>query len=131
MIHQRVFIGRWDVDFYFVIEDYDEEEILSAMEDAGASDDKMGLAMEIMYDKELNAGFTFSNIALHKAVVVIGPTSSGREFTDTLVHEIHHLAVAIASGLGVRLDGEIPAYISGDAARSLAGIICQLGCDRD
>ena len=67
---------------------------------------------------------------LRKALVVIGPTSSGKEFVDTLTHEIHHVAVAIAKSLGVDLEGETPAYLSGDSARELAGIVCELGCDQ-
>lgn len=67
---------------------------------------------------------------MRKALVVIGPTTSGKEFQDSLIHEIHHLAVAIAKSLGVNLEGETPAYISGDSARELAGIVCELGCDQ-
>ena len=78
----------------------------------------------------LNTGFTYSNLENHRAVVAVGPVSSGEEFIDTLVHEVHHLAVAIASGLGVDLEGETPAYLSGDSARALADVICRLGCSK-
>lgn len=61
--------------------------------------------------------------------VVIGPTTSAAQFQNTLVHEIHHLAVAVADSLGVDLEGETPAYLAGDSAMSLADIICRLGCD--
>lgn len=69
-----------------------------------------------------------SNPMNHEAAIVIGPTTSGAEFVDTLVHEVHHLAVAIASSLGIDIESETPAYISGDSARELADVICRMGC---
>lgn len=60
--------------------------------------------------------------------MAIGPTTSGAEFQDTLVHEVHHLAVAIAAELGIDLESESPAYIAGDSARALADVVCELGC---
>lgn len=58
----------------------------------------------------------------------IGPTTSGDEFQNSFVHEIRHLADAIAKSLGVPLDSERPAYISGDLAKALAEVVCELGC---
>lgn len=74
------------------------------------------------------AGFTFTNKDSREAVVVIGPTSSGKEFINTLCHEVYHVAVAIAEGLGVSLSGENPAYITGESMMELAQIVCKLGC---
>ena len=76
-----------------------------------------------------NEGFTFANQGMKEALVVIGPTTSGAEFQNTLVHEVHHLAVAIANSLGIDLESETPAYIAGDSTRELSDIICWLGCD--
>ena len=75
-----------------------------------------------------NTGFTYTNAKYFRAVVCIGPTTSGGEFQDTLVHEIHHLAVAIAKELGVDLESETPAYLAGDTMRSFADVVCRLGC---
>lgn len=62
---------------------------------------------------------------LQKNLNVIGTVEDFSKFC-----EIPHLAVAIAKSLGVNLEGETPAYISGDSARELAGIVCELGCDQ-
>ena len=86
-------------------------------------------AGELMSKGEYNTGFTYTNPWNRRAVVVIGPTTSGAEFTDTLTHEIHHLAVAIASELGIDLESETPAYLAGDSARALAEVVCELGCE--
>ena len=104
MVHRVLAIGEWVVDFLFARLDYDAEGVLACMYDIGASSDVL------------------------RAVVVIGPTSSGKQFVNTLVHEVHHLAVAIADSLGHDLESEVPAYLSGDAAMALAETVCEFGC---
>lgn len=128
MIHRSLKIGRWEVDFLFVKDKYDVESISTYLYFAGASKIVLEQAEDLMWMCEYNSGFTFANEKRHRAVVVIGPTTSGAEFQDTLIHELHHLAVAIAASLGVDLESETPAYVAGDAARDLADVICRLGC---
>ena len=128
MIHRVLRLNRWSVDFLFATKRYDIDGVLSCLYDAGAPSNVMDQAEELMISCEYNCGFTYSNENRRRAVVLIGPTTSGGEFLDTLVHEIRHLADAIAHSLGVPLDSERPAYLSGDTARALAEIICELGC---
>ena len=129
MIYRELYIGRWHVYFFFCPDGYDEEAILDKMYDIDASDYYLLKASRKMKSAIPNEGFTFANGDSKEAVVVIGPTTSGAEFQNTLVHEIHHLAVAIASELGIDLEAETPAYIAGDAAKELSGAICSLGCE--
>ena len=77
---------------------------------------------------EWNCGFTFADPEGCRAVVFIGPTSSGEQFVNTTAHEIYHLSVAIAESLGIDLDSESPAYLVGDSMQSLIDIICKNGC---
>lgn len=128
MIERELNIGRWHVEFLFAPDGYDEDKVLDWLYDYGASGKIMRDVMSLIENGGLNTGFTFSNPVEHLAVVAIGPTSSGAEFQDTLVHEVHHLAVAIASELGIDLESESPAYIAGDSARALADVVCELGC---
>lgn len=130
MIHRVLKIGRWVIDFIFVKKRYDVEGIAACLYDAGASHLVLEQAKDLMWMCDYNCGFTFSNPDRHRAVVVIGPATSGAEFQDTFVHEIHHLAVAIASELGIDLETETPAYIAGDSARALAEVVCELGCSQ-
>ena len=128
MIHRVLKIGRWVVDFLFATRDYDVEGILACMYECGAGEQTMRQAEDLMLNGRDNCGFTFANPYIFRAVVVVGPTSSGAEFIDTFTHEIHHLAVSIAERLGIDLEGEGPAYLSGDTARDLAEVVCELGC---
>ena len=137
MKYANLLIGSWDVDFFFAEEDYEIEPVVYCLLDSGASDDIIREALALMERCWENCGFTFSresdyryiNPKMHRAVMMIGPTSSGAEFIDTFVHEIHHLAVAIASQLGAYLDSETPAYVAGDTAREFAEVFCEFGCE--
>lgn len=128
MLRRTLRIGRWLVYFLFVVDAYDKEMILSFLDTFGATDSVMKRADRIMDDGFLNRGFTFSNPDLRRALVVIGPTSSGAEFINSFSHEMRHLADAIAKSIGYDLDAEEPAYMTGDTVRDLAEVVCELGC---
>jgi len=128
MIQKVLVIGRWVVDFLFAEEDYDIPGVIACLWDAYAPLYISEQAEDLMKSCEYNCGFTYANPYHKRAVVLIGPTTSGAEFLDTLTHEVHHLAVAIAQGLGIDLESEGPAYLSGDTARALAEVVCRMGC---
>jgi len=122
-------IGRWVADFLFAVKGYDEEGVLSCLYDIDAPYDVMQRANRIMESGRYNRGFTYSNPELRRAVVVVGPTTSGKQFVNTTAHEMYHLAVAIADSLGLDLKGESPAYLTGDTMQELIRVICEFGCD--
>lgn len=128
MIRRVLKIGRWVVDFLFAIDRYDPDGAIACLRDAHAPRSIIDQAIGLMEQGNLNTGFTYSNELFYRSVVCIGPTSSGAEFIDTLTHEIHHLAVAIAGELGVDLESETPAYLAGDTMRAFAEVVCELGC---
>ena len=128
MLHQVLAIGEWVIDFLFAEERYDRDGVLACLYEIDAPSEVLEQADEVMRKNDWNCGFMYGSVILKRAVVVVGPSSSGSEFLDTLVHEIHHLAVLIASGLGVDLESETPAYLAGDSVRELAEVICEMGC---
>lgn len=130
MIYRNIKIGRWHVCFIFAPNGYDDNAILDILYDLDASDYILVKAGKKLREARPNEGFTFTNPQMKEALVVIGPTTSGEEFQDTLVHELHHLAVAVAESLGVDLESETPAYIAGDFAKKLSHIVCLLGCGK-
>ena len=129
-IHRVLAVGRWVVDFIFATKYYDVDGILSCLYDAGAPRWVMENAGELMSEGKYNTGFTYTNPAIHRAVMVVGPTTSGAEFANTISHELYHLAVAISGELGIDLEGEAPAYLLGDTLQSLVSVVCELGCDK-
>ena len=121
-------IGRWKIQFVFAIDGYDIDTIIRLLSNLDASDDIIDDAYRLMSKRHDNTGFTYTDGDKHNALVVIGKASSDEEFINTLIHEIHHLAVAIALGVGVDLESETPAYLSGNLAFELAEYLCTLGC---
>lgn len=127
---RRIYIGEWVVDFLFQVKGYRRKKVLNYLFDAEAPMDVLMQSEQIMESGFLNTGFTYSDAKLKRCIVVIGPSSSSKEFLNTLVHEIHHVAVAIASSLGVDLEEETPAYMAGNAMLELADLVCELGCSK-
>lgn len=131
MTWRTLYIGRWRVLFAFAGRHYDDlEEVRRILEGWDATPYIVERVERIMEGDAVDTGFTFTVPEERQALVVTGPASSGAEFLDTFVHEVHHLAVAIAKGLGYDLESEGPAYLAGDAARAFADVVCRLGCDR-
>ncbi|MBO7684826.1 MAG: hypothetical protein J6Y20_04665 [Lachnospiraceae bacterium] len=130
MIRRDLDIGRWHVEFYFALDDYDIDEILGRLYFFGAGERVLRKARFLMRSGEPNQGFTFSNPYDRVSVVVVGPTTSGRQFQNTFTHELRHLINGIARSLGVVLDSETSSYMTGDAAMSLADVVCRLGCEK-
>lgn len=127
-MYRVIKIGSWIVDFMFCPEKYDSEAVVALLRDGGAGKSTIARAEDLMESGHMNTGFTYANEDAHRAIVVVGPSSSGSEFIDTFSHEIYHVASAIASSIGYDLDGEGPAYIAGDTARDLLDVVCELGC---
>ena len=130
MIRRVLKIGRWVVDFIFAADGYDEEAVLGCLYDIDAPIPVMQRAARIMEGKAYNRGFTFCNPEIRRAVVVVGPTTSGRQFQTTFSHEIDHLSDQIAEYYGVKRSREATADITGDTTMALAEIVCKLGCDK-
>ena len=118
------------VDFLFAIGGYDEDAVLGCLYDCRAPESVLDRSSRIMASGHFNRGFTYANPETRRAVVVVGPTTSGKQFVNTVSHEMYHLAVAIGDNLGLDLEGEGPAYIMGDTMQELIQVICDFGCDR-
>lgn len=129
MVHRVLKIGRWVVDFLFAIERYDDEGVLSCLYDIEAPYNVMLRAKTIMEKARYNRGFTYGNPELRRAVVVVGPTTSARQFLNTFSHEVDHLSDIIADSLGVKGEPEGTSYLTGDTTMALAEVVCALGCE--
>lgn len=129
MIHRVLKIGDWVVDFLFAKKDYDAEGVFSCLYDIDAPLHVMRKAYRIMKSGRYNRGFTYANPDNLRAVVVVGPTTSGKQFQNTFAHEIDHLSDFISAHYGVREDDEATAYLTGDTTMELAKVLCELGCE--
>ena len=129
MIKRTLKINRWVVDFLFAVDKYDEEGVLACLYDIEAPYDVMLRANRIMESGRKNRGFTFGEPSIRRAVVVIGPTTSAKQFLNTFSHEVDHLSDIIAESLGVKDEREGTSYLAGETTMALAGVLCELGCE--
>ncbi len=122
-------LGRWRADFLFAVDGYDEGLVLDILKDMQAPRSIIRQAQLKMEYVSPNEGFEWSNPKLMRSIYVVGPTTSGKEFQNSFVHELRHLVDDIGYYLGIPLRGEPLAYMSGDTAYDLAEILCKYGCE--
>lgn len=129
MIYRVINIAGWECELYVSLDGYWVEDIIDSMLGCGASESVIRRISMNMRRDEMDTGFTYSNPALRRSVMVIGRTSEGKQFLNSFVHELRHLVDDIAESSGMQITGEGVAYLTGDIAMSLADIVCALSCD--
>lgn len=131
MIHRALRVKDWTCDFFFVVDGRnDTPAVMACLYDYGADDATAMQAFKIMDEGAENCGFTASNQERRRALSWIGPQSEGKQWINTSVHEIVHVAVAIAAEKGIDPFSEEFAYLCGDITQEIADILCDLACDR-
>lgn len=129
MIHRVLRYGRWVIDALFAYPENDADGVLGCLYDTGAPASVVDRAKDII-SGGLNRGFTYANYDTRRIIAWIGQQSDGPEWVNTTVHEIVHVASAIAKESDMDHTGEQFAYLIGDLVQDLADIICFLACDR-
>lgn len=118
----------WRMHVYVGVHCLDAGEILSRLEGMGCSSSELARAREALTACRYNTGMTYSFLASGESVLVVGLTSSSREFFNSVTHEIMHQAVHISSRLGLDLEGEDPCYLAGEIAGKMYSRVSDLLC---
>ena len=129
MLFRRLNIGNWSCSFYFAVNSYWNKEILRELVSLDAPPSIIHQIHQKMLRDELDSGFTYSNMRLRRSVLVVGRSSSGKEFLNSFCHELRHLVDDISRIWGLSLSGEPVAYLTGDIALELSDIVCKMSCD--
>jgi len=128
MIHRALRVRDWTVDFLFAHRRNDPEGVLACMRSYGAPAILLEQAEDLM-GAGPNCGFTFSNSDDRLCLSWIGPQTEGREWVNTTVHEIVHVAIAVSEDAGIAPDTETFAYLVGDITEQVSDLLCLLSCD--
>lgn len=128
MIHRAIRVRDWTVDFLFAHRRNDPEGVLACLRSYDAPEDVMTEA-EILMGVGPNCGFTFSNGYRRTALTWVGEQDAGEQWLNTTVHEIVHIAMAIALDQGIDPYSESLAYLVGDITQQVSDILCMLSCD--
>lgn len=130
MIRQQFQLDRadgWIVTCYYAVTHYEVDEIMGALERAGAKGKNLESAYYNLTSGKLNTGLCYSG--KDESVLVISVTSSGRQFANSAFHEVHHLATQIAGVLGMDLKGEEVCYLAGEIGQKMHPIIAHYLCE--
>ena len=131
MLEQDIYIDRadWHVRVYHAVDAMWADEILSDLVHIGCRGDELRRAKVLLWDGLPNTGLTYSNLQAHETVMVIGLTTSGKEYWNSLEHEMNHLKQHISESLGIDPFGETISYISGEFIRDVYNKAEHLLCD--
>ena len=128
MIHRALRVRGWTIDFLFAHRRNDPEGVLACLRSFDAPADVVAEAADLM-GAGPNCGFTFTNGYRRNALTWVGPQDAGAEWVNTTVHEIVHLAMAIAIDQGIDPYSEELAYLAGDITEQVSDLLCALACD--
>lgn len=131
MIRQRIRLPEWAwrATVFYAVDAYYAEEILSFMEELGASDVILSKAEENLTANKYNTGLTYSNANERRSVVVIGLTNSPDEFQDTFDHEKGHLQKHICQADGIDPFGEEAEYLAGAIGKAMFPVAKRFLCE--
>ena len=79
--------------------------------------------------KDVNKGYTYSNLSKRSSIIVIGETTCPMEFQHTFDHEKFHLAAHIAKEDNINPFTEEMAYLIGDIGMKMFPIAKKFLCE--
>lgn len=129
MIHRAIRVRDWVVDVLFAYPRNDPEGVLACLQSFEAPDRVVQDAVSLMKIGP-NTGFTFSNGYRRRILTWVGPQSEGKQWLNTTVHEIVHVAFAVARDHMIDPYSEEFAYLIGDITQELSDLVCFLACDK-
>lgn len=119
----------WILKIYYIISGYSIEDILFDLNDLGCSNEDIDETIDMLQSGDYDIAVTHSNIYERKSVVIICPSSSAREFLDTLTHEVGHISMHISIADSINPLSEEVQYIAGYIAKQAFEVCHKFLCD--
>lgn len=131
MIVQEIKLNKynWVVHAYYSISTYYVEDIMEHLWKIGIDGESAKRVYENMMRNELDTGLCYSNYIQRQTIIVIAPTTSAREFLNSMTHEAGHACVHIATANYINLKSERFAYMLGDLCMEMYPKVKHLLCD--
>lgn len=130
MITQKYYIEDYDWAVYilFSVNKNDIKKVESALISMDCPDSFIDEGLDNIYYSEKNVGFTYSNKAERKSLIVISETDSIGELLNTLMHECYHLAnhIILIDGDEEEKRADIVGSFIQRISRQLVGLINSL-----
>ena len=131
MIRRDYHIKRYDwvIHVLYNVTCSRTSDIIALLRRVGCPESKIREAYGNVGSCKLDVGLTYSNYRSRESVMVIGRTSSYREFANSLFHECRHLTDHMSLALDMEIGGEPIAYLSGDIGALMSDEIRMFICD--
>jgi len=131
MIVQEFTLDRydWKVKIYYAVSFYPVDEMLKDLEDLGCSDEDMMIVFSSINDDNFDFASTHSNLIQRRTVMMFGKSSSAKEFSNTLAHEVGHLAAHISIADNINPFGEEIQYLAGNITEEMFDVTERFLCE--
>lgn len=131
MIVQDIYLRRvgWHVRVYHAVHRIYADEIIDELIALGCKGDMLSGAKKLLWKGAVNSGLTFSNLRDKETLMVIGLTTCGAEYWNSLEHEMRHLLQDVEKRCEIDHYGEEIAYVSGEFIRDVYHAARHLLCD--
>lgn len=116
MIKREIYLDKvdWKIEIYFdYICDY-RDIVIDNLREAGIGKKKLEQAEDNLSACLLNTGLTYSSFMDKRSVIVLGETSSAKEFMKTYHHELGHAQTNICQYYDISPYGEDIQYVGQD-----------------
>ena len=114
-IHHIDIDSSWEVIFCYGYNSSDIEAMVSLMEYFGLPISKINDAISTLM--KMNTGMTISRDDMKQSLVFVSDATSIEQFSDTIAHEMNHVATAIIDYYNVYYDSEDAAWLHGYLTR--------------
>ena len=131
MIVQEFTLNKyaWDVKIYYAVSFYPIEEIIDDLLDLGCQQTDIEITLESMEEDLMDFASTHSNLTQRKTVIILGKSSSAKEFANTLAHEVGHLAAHISIADNIDPFGEEIQYLAGKITEEMFDVSEKFLCE--
>lgn len=131
MIKREIYLEKvdWKIEIYFdYVCDY-RDIVIDNLKEAGISKKRLEGAIENLSACLYDTGLTYSSFANKRSVIVIGETSSAKEFLKTYHHELGHAQTNICQYYDISPYGEDIQYVGQDIVDKTWDLAKEFLCD--
>lgn len=130
MIHQSIYLSKYDwmCSIWYAQTKYNLAGVMTDLQWIDCPTYKQREFLDMMNEGRYNCGMTYSNFDLRESVMVVGLADSEEQYTNSITHEIGHLAEQISEADGLDMHSEKPYYLMGDIAQRMYPVSHKLTC---
>lgn len=108
----------WTVQIFYNVPPFKVDIIRRHLQSLGCHSQPLEDACLLVSQSVPDTAFTYTNVSLHRTLIVLCPPSSPSQFLNTLTHELLHTVSHISDYYSIPLNTESPCYLLGSLAQA-------------